>query len=60
MSGRASTSGMPQVSYKAVKASAPSPNDRTLMQNRVSSFVQNSMDVTAQAVLSADRRYVRL
>jgi hypothetical protein len=26
----------------------------------VASFVKNSVDVTAQAVLSADRRYVRL
>jgi len=35
-------------------------NDRTLYQNKVASFVANSMDVTAQAVLSADRRSVRL
>ena len=34
--------------------------DRTLYQNRVQSFVANSVDVTAQAVLSADRRSVRL
>ncbi len=31
-----------------------------LYQTRVKPFVQNSLDVTAQAVLSADRRYVRL
>src|SRR5207237_1418150 len=36
------------------------PNDRTLYQTRVAPFVKNSVDVTAQAVLSADRRYVRL
>jgi hypothetical protein len=35
-------------------------NDRTLYQNRVQSFVRDSLDVTAQAVLSADRQSVRL
>jgi len=34
--------------------------DRTLYQTRVSSFIQNSVDMTAQAVLSADRQSVRL
>jgi tetratricopeptide (TPR) repeat protein len=34
--------------------------DRTLYQSRVAPFVANSVDVTAQAVISADRRYVRL
>jgi tetratricopeptide (TPR) repeat protein len=38
----------------------PSANDRTLYQTKVKSFVSNSLDVTAQAVLSADRRFVRL
>ena len=38
----------------------PSENDRTLYQNRVRSFVANSVDVTAQAVLSADRRSIRV
>jgi len=37
-----------------------SEKDRTLYQNRVRSFVANSVDVTAQAVLSADRRSVRV
>ena len=41
-------------------APAPSPNDRVLYQTRVSSFVANSLEVTAQAVMSADRRSVRL
>jgi hypothetical protein len=40
--------------------SATPDNDRTLYQTRVKPFVQNAMDVTASAVLSADRRYVRL
>jgi tetratricopeptide (TPR) repeat protein len=37
-----------------------SPNDRVMYQTKVSSFVSNSLDVTAQAVMSADRRSVRL
>jgi tetratricopeptide (TPR) repeat protein len=35
-------------------------DDRTLYQTRVRPFVQNAMDVTASAVLSSDRRSVRL
>src|SRR5205807_2453053 len=35
-------------------------NDQTLYQSKVSSFVQNSLEVTAQTVLSADRRSVRV
>ncbi len=42
------------------KSSAVPDNDRTLYQTRVKPFVQNAMDVTASAVLSADRRSVRL
>ncbi len=38
----------------------PSKDDRTMYQARVKPFVQNSISVTAQAVISADRRYVRL
>ena len=34
--------------------------DQTLYQNRVQSFVANSVEMTAQAVLSADRRSVRV
>ncbi len=60
MSGHAGTGGVPQVSSRSVKPSDPSPKDRTLIQNKMSSFVQNSMDVTAQAVLSADRRTLRV
>jgi tetratricopeptide (TPR) repeat protein len=39
---------------------APSPNDRTFYQTKIDSFVKNSLDVTAQAVLSADRTHVRV
>jgi hypothetical protein len=34
--------------------------DRTVYQNKVQSFVANSVELTAQAVLSADRRSIRL
>ena len=34
--------------------------DCTLYQTRIKPFVQNALDVTASAVLSADRRYLRL
>jgi hypothetical protein len=36
------------------------PGDRTLYQQRVSPMFQSSADVTAQAVLTADRRFVRV
>jgi hypothetical protein len=41
---------------------APKMNDKgkTLYQVRVSPLVTNSVDLTAQAVISADRRWVRL
>lgn len=42
------------------QANAVPDNDRTLYQTRVKPFVQNAMDVTASAVLSADRRSLRL
>jgi hypothetical protein len=34
--------------------------ERTVWQTKVKQFVTNSVDVTAQATISADRRYVRL
>jgi tetratricopeptide (TPR) repeat protein len=40
--------------------SATPDNDRTLYQTRIKPFVKNAMDVTASAVLSADRRSIRL
>jgi hypothetical protein len=46
---------------KSGKADTSVPkDDRTLYQTRVRPFVKNALDVTASAVLSADRRYVRL
>jgi tetratricopeptide (TPR) repeat protein len=59
--GATMSSGRPSLpSQIAAHKPEVSPNDRTLYQTRVKPFVQNSLDVTAQAVLSADRRYVRL
>jgi hypothetical protein len=48
-----------QLKSGAANATVPK-DDRTLYQTRVRPFVQNAMDVTASAVLSADRRTVRL
>src|SRR6185437_11000621 len=60
-SGGMSSSGRPALpSQIASRKEEPSKNDRMLYQTRVKPFVQNSLNVTAQAVLSADRRYVRL
>jgi hypothetical protein len=44
----------------SARAPRPMANDRTLYQTRVSPFVKNSVDVTARAVISADRRYLRV
>ena len=44
----------------SAKASGPSADDRVVYQNKVATFVKQSMDVTQQAVLSGDRRTVRL
>jgi tetratricopeptide (TPR) repeat protein len=52
---------LPSQLKEGKREAKPTPdNDRTLYQTRVKPFVQNAMDVTASAVLSADRRYVRL
>jgi tetratricopeptide (TPR) repeat protein len=60
-SGGMSSSGRPPLpSQIAARKEEPSTNARLLYQTRVKPFVQNSLNVTAQAVLSADRRYVRL
>jgi tetratricopeptide (TPR) repeat protein len=49
-----------QVAPVVAKAPEPSPNDQAYFQTKISSFVKNSLDVTAQATLSADRRHVRV
>jgi hypothetical protein len=58
--GATSSMGRTPLPSRIASQKEPSPNDRTLYQTRVKPFVQNSIDVTAQAVISADRRYVRL
>jgi tetratricopeptide (TPR) repeat protein len=42
------------------RAPEPSPNDRAFFQTKVDSLVKNSLDVTAQASVTSDRRFVRL
>jgi hypothetical protein len=39
---------------------APSAADRVLYENRLSSFIDNSLEVTSQTVLSADRQTMRV
>jgi hypothetical protein len=57
--GQVASPGRP-VARQAPMSVKASEKDRTVYQNRVRSFVANSVDVTAQAVLSADRRSVRI
>jgi tetratricopeptide (TPR) repeat protein len=61
-SGQASSMNAAPVynTSRATKNPEPSPNDRAFYQTKVTSFVKNSLDVTAQTVLSADRRFVRV
>jgi hypothetical protein len=58
--GTTSPTAMTDVVARASKDPEPSPGDTAYYQTKVSSFVKNSLDVTAQAVLSADRRHVRV
>src|SRR5262249_20400371 len=61
LSGGAGGPGRGSAPRSFAKApSEASPSDRTLYQTKVSSYIQNAMDVTTQAVLSADRRSVRI
>jgi hypothetical protein len=54
------SSGRPALPRPTRGGPDPSPSDRTLYQTRVAPFVTDSIDVVAQAAISADRRYVRL
>ena len=60
--GAMTSTGQPVLpsQIKSGKVADPTPNDRTLYQTRVKPLVQNAANVTAQAIISADRRYVRL
>jgi tetratricopeptide (TPR) repeat protein len=63
VSGGVASQGIPVMpsALKSGRADTTLPSDdRTLYQTRVKPFVQNALDVTASAVLSADRRSVRL
>jgi hypothetical protein len=54
--GGATAGGRPVQRNRSGRAPRLLESDRLLYQNRVQSFVANSVDVTAQAVVSADRR----
>ena len=59
LSGGTAGAGRP-VSRPAPVVPRSHEKDRTVYQNKVQSFVANSLEMTAQAVLSADRRSVRV
>jgi tetratricopeptide (TPR) repeat protein len=54
------SSGTPRATPAPTKAPVASKNDRLLFQNRVEQVMGHGVDLTAQAVLSADRRSIRL
>jgi hypothetical protein len=58
--GGAGSGGLPSRTTRVVQDEQKPVGDKVLFQNKVRSFVQNSLEVTAQAVLSSDRRSVRL
>ncbi len=58
--GGIASQGRPASRPQGPFVSKSNDKDRIVYQNRVRSFVANSVDVTAQAVLSADRRSIRL
>ncbi len=58
MQGGIYSAGRPLI--RSAKPAKPTESDRLLYQNRLQSFVANSVELTAQAVLSADRQSVRL
>jgi hypothetical protein len=58
--GGVSAPGRPLLPSQVARGKSTPDNDRQLYQARVAGFVNSVMDVTAQATISADRRYVRL
>ena len=55
-----STMGAGQAVAPEAEPMAPAgPGDRVVYESKLSSFIQNTMDVTTQTVLSADRRSLR-
>ena len=56
----AGSMGSSDVTGRSGKISDPLPSDRVMYQTRVAPYMANTLDITAQAVLSSDRRQVRL
>jgi len=56
----ASAGGTPVLESPVRRGPESQKDDRVLYQTKVASFVKDSMDLTAQAVLAADRRSVRV
>jgi hypothetical protein len=52
--------GTPIMDRPVTRGPETQKDDRVLYQTKLSSFVKDSMDLTAQAVLAADRRSVRV
>ncbi|HEV3261402.1 MAG TPA: hypothetical protein VG013_31405, partial [Gemmataceae bacterium] len=60
MQGGVTSLGVQIESTPPDKPADPSPADQVAYQSKVAPFVPNSLDLTAQATVSADRRFVRL
>jgi hypothetical protein len=60
LSGGSSSFGSLAATTRPSRVKEDRTRDVTVTQNTLSSFVKNSMDVTVQTVLSADRRSVRV
>jgi tetratricopeptide (TPR) repeat protein len=59
--GNVAAPGRPMLPSQVARGTPdPAADDRMVYQAKVAPFVANSIDVTAQAVISADRRTVRL
>jgi hypothetical protein len=58
--GGLQTTGRPVVRRPQSRPEEILPEERTLYNTKVGAFFNASVDVTAQASISADRRYVRL
>jgi hypothetical protein len=58
--GGSYSSGTPKAAPVSAREPLAGKNDRLLFQNKVEQVMGHGVDVTAQAVLSADRRSIRL
>ena len=57
---RGSSAGIGTMVAAAPPPSVPSSGDRVVSESRLSSFIANTMEVTSQTVLAADRRSMRV